>query len=491
VLRPAPRFSLHEDEALAMLDELWGEIHATVDDGALLVPERQRLLILRWISAARAVQDQASTRVVQTRVHAVAQELGRLGRTWWPGSVPALQLNAEPSQCRAALEVDADLRTWADVAAAAAERLERMAETDEARGQGELGWSDDASLQPPCAEPEAELKSIVRKLEELTGPLDGPPSFAADAGAVHEVLAELRPRAEKLRWLRGAVEDTWTWGAAMGRLRWVTRQIGGRTPLHEVLDPSFTPLRTWAQRLGYDPQKKERTRQKNQILKSFPGGNGRLEREDLLAWLRGALDCELISGDRLAEILEPHRELLGDLGPEVVPGLERRHRKKLRKVQERLNGEAAPAGADGLQEPGEPLEEEADAAHAPAAGVRTLDDRLLSEVRSRTHGKRALLVTNRADPELVRSLEDTFGFSTLEHCDNADRRIQSAAKRIQSGSYDFVLSATGFQSHKVDDKLRRSSVDADVPYVRVNRARRQACLRALAREFGLLQRHGL
>ena len=52
-------------------------------------------------------------------------------------------------------------------------------------------------------------------------------------------------------------------------------------------------------------------------------------------------------------------------------------------------------------------------------------------------------------------------------------------------------SATGFQSHKVDSKLRKACLDAAIHYVRVNRALPEACLRALARELGILHRHGL
>jgi len=482
-------FQLHQEEAIEMLEELEQEIRATVDEAALWAPERQRLLILKWIGFARGVQDQSRAKGIESRVYAIAQDLGRLAKIWWPGSVPALQLTAEPSACRHGLALEP--RTWGEVAEAATERLLALLDSDESQGLGEQGWADDANLDPPPADPDSDLRSIARKLEELTGPLDHapPPRDLRELG--EGVLEDARQWAEKLRWMRGSVEDSWTWGAAFGRLRWMSWGFGRRTPLVEVLDPSFRPLRTWAQYLGYDPQKKEKVKQKNQILKSFPGDNGSADRDELLGWLHRALECELLSSERLAEMLEPHRGVLGELGPDSLPGLERRHRKKLRKLRARLGGEAAAEALSAETEEEEQEEDRDEPASGAAGRTQPLDERLLGAVRASVAGRRALLVTNRADPDLDLILEQTFGFASVEHCEHSDRRIQSAAKRIVGGSYDFVLSATGFQPHKVDAKLRKACVDADIPYVRVNRARRQACLRALARELGLLQQHGL
>jgi hypothetical protein len=54
-------------------------------------------------------------------------------------------------------------------------------------------------------------------------------------------------------------------------------------------------------------------------------------------------------------------------------------------------------------------------------------------------------------------------------------------------SYDLVMSATGFQGHSIDATLGRETKACGLPYVRVNRGRLTTCVRALARQFGLLE----
>ena len=81
-------------------------------------------------------------------------------------------------------------------------------------------------------------------------------------------------------------------------------------------------------------------------------------------------------------------------------------------------------------------------------------------------------------------LVDLLGI-TITWCDGSLRRVQAQCERIKGGSYNLVLSATGFQVHGVDSALARASSTAGVPYVRVNRGRPVACVQAIAREFGL------
>ena len=95
-----------------------------------------------------------------------------------------------------------------------------------------------------------------------------------------------------------------------------------------------------------------------------------------------------------------------------------------------------------------------------------------------------LFVSNREDPELGARLSDLLGI-TITWCDGSLRRVQAQCERIARGSYDLVLSATGFQVHGVDSALARASSAASIPYVRVNRGRPVACVQAIAREFGL------
>jgi hypothetical protein len=95
-----------------------------------------------------------------------------------------------------------------------------------------------------------------------------------------------------------------------------------------------------------------------------------------------------------------------------------------------------------------------------------------------------LFVSNREDPELGSRLRDLLGIE-ITWCDGSLRRVQAQCERIKAGSYELVLSATGFQVHGVDSALARAASSADVPYVRVNRGRPVACVQAIAREFGL------
>jgi hypothetical protein len=75
---------------------------------------------------------------------------------------------------------------------------------------------------------------------------------------------------------------------------------------------------------------------------------------------------------------------------------------------------------------------------------------------------------------------------TITWCDGSLRRVQAQCERITRGSYDIILSATGFQVHGVDSALASAARAASVAYVRVNRGRPVACIKAIAREFGII-----
>ena len=109
---------------------------------------------------------------------------------------------------------------------------------------------------------------------------------------------------------------------------------------------------------------------------------------------------------------------------------------------------------------------------------------LAARVRAQTQGKKALFVSNREDPELGVRLEELLGIQ-IAWCDGSLRRVQAQCERIKGGSYDLILSATGFQVHGVDSALARAAGAGGVPYVRVNRGRPVACVQAIAREFGM------
>ena len=74
-------------------------------------------------------------------------------------------------------------------------------------------------------------------------------------------------------------------------------------------------------------------------------------------------------------------------------------------------------------------------------------------VRPHVQGKRVLLVSNRVDAELGKRLTGLLGCKlTVKEATNT--RLDAAAKQIAKGTYDLVLSLTGFQVHGTDLKLQ-------------------------------------
>ena len=96
-----------------------------------------------------------------------------------------------------------------------------------------------------------------------------------------------------------------------------------------------------------------------------------------------------------------------------------------------------------------------------------------------------LFASNRFDARLEARLTELLGVK-MAGCDGGPRRVQSQCERIAQGSYDLVLSATGFQDHAVDGALAHAANLAGIPYVRVNRGRPLACAQAIVRELGKL-----
>ncbi len=99
-------------------------------------------------------------------------------------------------------------------------------------------------------------------------------------------------------------------------------------------------------------------------------------------------------------------------------------------------------------------------------------------------------MSNRADPNLRDRLREIFEFEDLDWSAGETKRRQSLVGPIQSGSYHFVLGATGFLSHSIDGQISQACRKGQVPYVRVHRGRPLACLRAMARELGLEENSG-
>lgn len=477
VAHRAPRLS--RERALELGQEVLDSIAADAGEVAAWAPERQRLAILIWIARARDVQSANGEREVKDLVHACARELGLWSARWWPGSVQALQEATYPAECARELELERAPESWAEVAEAAEHVLALREVAEEAEGADEDGWWDAAALEPAHPEPAAALRECVRKLEGATGPLASKPRDFHGPSLSAEECVRL---AKTARWIRETVDDLVTLGDVLGRLRWLAWKERDRE-LVGWLDPRRVPRTGWARELGFDPEKSARRERRKAVLRSLPAADAPVEPAELIRWLGAAFECSELDVPRLASLVRPFAAVALALptGKETWP--ERRQRTRLARVQELLS--AAPADlperervlseafAEASEEPGvAPLA-------APRADPAAT---LLAEVLPWTRGLRAVLVTNRADPELDRVLQTTLELAELEHEIALPRRIDALAERIEARRYDLVLSATGFQSHATSARLEAAARRAGVPCVRTHRARRLACIRALHRD---------
>ncbi len=116
-----------------------------------------------------------------------------------------------------------------------------------------------------------------------------------------------------------------------------------------------------------------------------------------------------------------------------------------------------------------------------------MDNRLIdikALVRAQTQGRRTLFVSNREDNVLAASLSKSLGIK-VTWCVGNLRGVDAQSERIRQGSYDIVLAATGFLKHGICKTIQEAAKDAGVRYIPVNRGRPEACMQALAREFGI------
>lgn len=494
VLVPVPLPEIVERLSLAAahaeLDDLQKAIQENYEEASLLAPVRQRMLVTQWMARARAIEAAAAPdHSLAQRVYGIAQEIGKLSKVWWPGSVQVLAKANAPSSCRRDFnpDFDADLHTWRDVENAAAAEMERL--EDEAQNQGldDLGWVDAPALDPAPRDPVAILNEIRAALELRTSP-----RLLAPHEAIHteHLKPALRPEsannqikwaeiAAKVRWLRGCPPSVEIWGAAMGRLRWLAEHddfVGDA--IRAVLDPQFMPPGNWMKHLGVDKQ--ERRRQRSAVVRRTPTA-GATDAE-IQQWMKDALEF----GDDLPN--ERIAELLRDLTPQVlaIPESvfsERKHRRRIKNLQAQLRGEVpAATNAASLTASANEPEPALEVASAPTP---SLEDKLVERLRPYTVGKRVLFVSNRLDRDRDAKLQDLLGFSSIDACLHEPARVDSKAQAIGRGSYDIVLAATGFIPHKVDGTLKGACRLVGIPYVRVNRGRSLQCLLHLARELGI------
>ena len=471
--------ALPRGEAVAALEELRAELEAQHDEVALWAPERQRLKILVWIAWARALGETSLDRAVKDLVHEIARELGSSAGRWWPGSVRALQISSFPAESAREFRLTGTPGSWLEVAELAETTLQAGEEREESEGADEDGWFDGDELQPGHPDPRSALREVKHALEEESGALDAKPERLVHPRKLDS--AALLRLAKTLRWIRRAVADAEGWGDALGRLRWIARE-GETSELARWVAPRFRPRKSWAAELGWDPEKRVRSERRRAVLRAAPAPGSEPSEAALRAWLVDAFECgpELDNG-RIAELLRPFAARVAALDP--VGFAERAHRRRITKVQDLLaaGGATEPAPAPASEEEPEPDVPGLGAALEPEGNEPA--EVMLAELLPFTRGKRALLVSNRTDEHQDETLKETFAFEELDHAVATPRRLDAVRARIEGGGYHVVLSATGFQSHSSDRVLKLAADAAGIPYVRCNRARRLACIRALHRDL--------
>jgi hypothetical protein len=465
-------------DAMESVEKLLASIEERKGHLARMAGERQRLHMMVWICRARSIEESnPGMREVEQAVARVARGLTDIGKMFWPGSVRALQLSARPGDVRREMHATwaAEPSNWRE-ATVLAERLleEHLAKSPEA-GLDEDGWADGPLRTPRPADPDALFAEVDAEIKAiLTPPGEVPNGRASDLSGSE--LDRLVTAARKLRWLRGAVRDDLAWGVAVGRLRRSLPSLGERAArVRDVLDHRTKPQVPWAKLLGEGPAEAAAPGESVAELQAALAVAG-VTKEGLLAWLIRAFD--VLNTPDLVAMVAPFKGDIQSFSEETLNHPDRRVRRRLRELVKRLASEEAPSPPSPKIEVAREIEEqdESQAEHAL--------DSLAALVRSRTQGKHVLFVSNREDPELGSRLSELLGIE-ITWCDGSLRRVQAQCERIKAGSYELVLSATGFQVHGVDSALARAASSADVPYVRVNRGRPVACVQAIAREFGL------
>lgn len=488
-----PRTRLSEAEALAGLAELRATIEADQEELGLCSPPRQRLVLLAWMARARAFQeDTVSSSRIYDAVRSFAKTIGQLAKEWWPGNVPALQITSRPLDALKTLPApdSAPPMTWAAVADLAEKALEAMEQEDAVRDRDDYGWADAAKLAPTPDDPDELLRELMAQVEKLA-PLGKLPE-GAELPSADRLVEWVR----KLRWLRDSVEDVRSWAKLAGRLRfWSKRERDAFAVAARELEPTFIPDRPWALILRAeamataDAQRRleeeaRRAEELGRVLDAAPRPEDSPTADELSAWLARALPFTDAFQTEVAGAMLPFREQVLELDPAHIEGADRRIRRRLAKLRHSL---ANPSTLDhppvssrravSVVQPVESLE---------TPELATEGSELRRRVVEHTKGRRAVFVSNRTDEGLRERIEEIFDFEVLDWVEAEPRRIDALADTIAAGAYDFVLGATGFMDHTVDGKLSRACRRTEARYIRVNRGRPVACLRAVARSLGEL-----
>ncbi len=476
------------NEALEELADLERTILTTKNELVFATAERQRLVMLSWIAQARSLGEALpSIDKVGRIVGRIATTLGGYCKSWWPGSVRALQQAATPSDAAAEFEWERphEFLSWAEVAERADRILNERIEEDEERGYDEYGWADEKASYPPPPDVVSLQTEVRHQLEAHAGPVGEPPSLdrAADRMISAYRSSGILALARKTRWLRRWTTEPMEWGALIGRLRWLSYQGDHRLrALGSVLSPERRGL-PWAYVLGVDPNKREKQRARRKLLETLSVGDPGKD-PGWPAWLVSAFDH--FETRRMARLLGRRAEEIRSIEEDALLGVvdpdqRRRTRSRLKKLKEAL--------AD------LPLDEESASFELEAELSKVQDitqdeepttdphEALRAKVLSHTKGRRALFVSNRNDPDLKSRLVGELEFEELEWSDGSVRRSEALAEAIRKKRFDLVLLATGFQSHKLDNLLSRACRSSDIPFLRVNRGRPLAVYQAIERSL--------
>lgn len=482
---PPPLPARRYDEDIAELEVLDERLRALLPELAGFSRELQRLGFIAFIARARHIAARSGDARVEQLVRRIAGRLGELAQQFWPGSVRALQIRATPLQAGDDMGLlhGGKLHDWAEAAEAAERIIEERREALERDKLDEWGWADADRCQPSPNDPEARLEQVRGAMEKFFGRLDMPSSSDTDRElqtAADKHIPELLRWARELRWLRPHVEDRVRWGQAMGRLRWAVTRLPreARVALDLALDEMHRPTKPWATELGEDPVAKLKKKARKELLQKRLEGE-RATPDQIAEWLSKAFELgDAFTTVEIAERIPDWFDAVLALPEDAEK--DRKYRRRLKMLQDeivRLRGgteTAEPQSSD--EEAPETEPDEGDLAFR----------RLLGRVREKVEGKSALFVSNRADPLLKEKLERELGLE-LEWAEIDPRRIQARIESVKQGSFEMVLSATGFQGHSIDATLGRATTACGLPYVRVNRGRLITCVRALARQFGLLE----
>jgi hypothetical protein len=459
--------------ALVRLRELRQRILADEPDVAVLAPGRQRLILLGWIAQARSYQeDLPELGSVHCAVQEIAHLLGGLARTWWPGSVSALQLRAQPAQALALLRLTATQTptSWKQVADLAEQELHAVEERDEADGLDDRGWGDEALLDPPPDDPDGLLEDILTAM--------GPD------GELPE-LRQVMQWARSIRWLRGSVRQVDQWASVLGLLRRWIQEYPDLACAARLLEPEYRPNRQWAEVFRHEAANARREREAAEVLTDAPTADRPIGPDGLREWLFRALPYTDTRHEAVVAAMTPFAGQVLLMESAGLPS--RRLRRRLLKLQEALRQETAPSPQTRSTHD---LTHMAHAGAGAPGSIRHDDgDRIRRRVLQLTRDKRALFVGNRSDPELRQRLVELFGLADLAWAGSEPRRVDGAVQAIAGGAYDIVFCATGFLEHKVSSKLIDACRATDVRFYRVNRGRPLTCLLAVARDCAVAPVH--